>query len=398
MSMDKNKACILSFYPGGGIGVMTKCFLNLLKELNYEVDVYYFAKVWECAREKSVEYEGVKYNRLPYFPTPFISQLNYLLPSLFMERFLKKYDLLFSISGSFHVSLPFVIQRKKHITKIATVYYEEHISKINLKKPKFKYVILTIELLLFRWLNEFIEKILYKSRYNKAILIDSRYTKRHLEKRYGLRNNTFIFPFCINSNIFKPIIKDGRESPLNLPEQYIFSCGRFDDERKNLILLLNAFKLLKRKRTDYKNLKLIIAGFKPLDVRKYYVKHGLDESVVFLGYISEEEKVKWYQNASVFVLPSKQEGLGIVILEAMACGTPVVSTKCGGPESIIEDGVNGIFTEADKETMAKNIIKVLADRDLAQSLVKNGLQTISKRFSKKAALSVLKKAINEAKK
>jgi glycosyltransferase involved in cell wall biosynthesis len=397
MNMDKektgNKACILSFYPGGGMLSMTKCFFNLLKELDYEVDVYYFAKFWECLKEKTTEFEGITYNKLPYFPILFISMLNYLFSSFFLGRFFSKYDLLLSISGSFHVSLPFVVQRRNHITNIATSYYEEHRSKFDFKKINFKKMPLTIELILFRWLGEFVERTLYKSKHNKAVLIDSEYTKALLREKYGLRDNAYVFPYWVNNNIFKPKVREDEEKYSDFSQQYIFSCGRFDDERKNITLLLDAFKLLKRENSSFKNLKLIIAGFKPSDSKKYYIKHHLDGSIVFLGYISDEEKVRYYQNASLFVLPSKQEGLGIVVLEAMACGVPVISTRCGGPESVIEHGVNGIFTEMDKKAMAEDIEKILTDINLAKELIRNGLTTVRKKFSKEAAMSVLEKAI-----
>ena len=388
---EKNRVCILTFYPGGGIAAMTKCFSDLLKGLDYKIDVYYFSKVWECIREKSVDYEGIKYNRLPYFPIPFIPQLNYFLPSLFLRHLFQKYNLMLSISGAFHVSLPFVIQKKKHISKVATTYYEEHISKIDFKNPKFKYVRLMVELKIFRWVNEFIEKALYRSKFNKAILVDSQYTKDYLQNRHGKREDIFIFPFYIDRNIFKPLAKKNRKTQLDLPTQYIFSCGRFDDERKNLVLLLEAFKILKKKSRFHKDLKFLIAGFRPS--RRYYKKYKLDDSVIFLGYVSEKDKVELYQNASIFVLPSKQEGLGVVILEAMACGLPVVSTQCGGPESIIEDGVNGILTEFKAAGMADDIEKILINKDLAEELLINGLKTIKEKFSKDAAIGVLKKAI-----
>jgi glycosyltransferase involved in cell wall biosynthesis len=391
-----NRVCILTVYPRGGTAAMTKCFFSLLKELNYEVDVYYFDKIWSCFKERMKECEAIKYTKLYYLPIPFISQLNYLLSSLFLRNLFKKYNLLLSISGSFHVSLPFVIQRKNHISKVATTYYEERISKIDLKRPRLKYSVLTIELLLFRWLNEYIEKILFKSKYNKSILVDSQYTKDCLQRKYGLRNNILIFPFWVDTNIFKPSIKTCKMLGKNLFERYIFACGRFSDERKNLKLLLKAFNLLKSKNNEFKSLKLIVAGFKPPDIKKFYIKYNVDESVIFLGYISENEKVKYYQNASLFVLPSKQEGLGIVILEAMACGIPVVSTRCGGPESIINDGFNGLLTDVDEKELVHVMKKVLNNDELAQKLIKNGLETIKDRFSEKKALDTLRQAINKA--
>ena len=62
---------------------------------------------------------------------------------------------------------------------------------------------------------------------------------------------------------------------------------------------------------------------------------------------SESEIVGLYQQASAFALPSDEEGLGIVILEAMACGAPVLSTRSGGPAGIIKDGFDGLLVDRD---------------------------------------------------
>jgi glycosyltransferase involved in cell wall biosynthesis len=64
-----------------------------------------------------------------------------------------------------------------------------------------------------------------------------------------------------------------------------------------------------------------------------------------------------YQEAKCFVLPSYEEGFGMVILEAMACGIPVVSTRCGGPNDIVLDGENGYLVDiGDVNAMAEKIL------------------------------------------
>lgn len=368
---------------------MTQCFHGLLKDLGYQIDVFYFVQFWHWLRKEENEFGDIKYRKIPYVPVIFFSQINYLIPSLFLNKLLKKYDLLLSVSGSFHVSLPFAINRKKHISKVATPYYEEHQAKFGPKiRFDLRHVALAIELYVFRPVGELIERFLYRSKYNKAVLMDSEYTKRILAVRHGEREGVYVFPYCVDPDIFKPAL-----TPSVADEPYVFACGRFNDERKNLDLLLRAFSLFRKLGAKSTQTKLMIAGFKPSDERAYAQRYGLGDSVVFLGFVTEAEKVRYYQEASLFVLPSKQEGLGIVVLEAMACGVPVLSTKCGGPESIIEDGINGIFTDMDEQKMAAAMLRVISDPALAQELRKNGLNRVRECFSKEAASKVLKEAI-----
>ena len=70
-----------------------------------------------------------------------------------------------------------------------------------------------------------------------------------------------------------------------------------------------------------------------------------------------------YQRAAVFALPSDDEGLGIVILEAMACGVPVVATRCGGPEDIITDGTDGFLVPRyDAGALASRLVSKKSSR------------------------------------
>ena len=81
--------------------------------------------------------------------------------------------------------------------------------------------------------------------------------------------------------------------------------------------------------------------------------------------------------SDIFVLSSLWEGFGNVIIEAMACGVPVISTKCHGPAEIINDGINGILVPGEHpEAMADAIIRLLKDRRLAEHLINEGYKRI----------------------
>jgi glycosyltransferase involved in cell wall biosynthesis len=93
-----------------------------------------------------------------------------------------------------------------------------------------------------------------------------------------------------------------------------------------------------------------------------------------------------YRQASVFVLPSNEEGLGIVILEAMASGLPVVSTRCGGPDTCVVEGETGyLIPVGDAEALAHRMQVLLEDRALGQWMGKAGRMLVEARFSIEAA-------------
>jgi glycosyltransferase involved in cell wall biosynthesis len=87
------------------------------------------------------------------------------------------------------------------------------------------------------------------------------------------------------------------------------------------------------------------------------------------------------QGCQVFVLPSRSEPFGIVLVEAMACKKPVVSTTAGGIPEIIENQKNGILVEPDDyNALADALLKVLKDVNLRRDLGENGHATLRKRF------------------
>jgi glycosyltransferase involved in cell wall biosynthesis len=140
----------------------------------------------------------------------------------------------------------------------------------------------------------------------------------------------------------------------------ILSVGRFADPRKNVPLLFRAYQLLRQSRTDAP--KLVLAGeTAPSDGDMTLAAElGIAGEIEIHRAVSLERLRELYQTASMFVLSSNEEGLGIVILEAMACGLPVVSTRCGGPETSVIEGVTGYLTPLDDaQVMAERMGELL---------------------------------------
>ena len=110
--------------------------------------------------------------------------------------------------------------------------------------------------------------------------------------------------------------------------------------------------------------------------------------IVFIDEVPQEELVPFYSMADVFVLPSiinetgETEGLGLVLLEAMACQTPVVGSNVGGIQDIIHDGMTGLLAnQKDSNSIAKKINILLSDTHLRQNIINNGLRLVREGYS-----------------
>jgi glycosyltransferase involved in cell wall biosynthesis len=109
---------------------------------------------------------------------------------------------------------------------------------------------------------------------------------------------------------------------------------------------------------------------------------GLTGRVRFHEDVPNAEIVRFFHAASIFVLPSRQEGLGIVVLEAMACGLPVVATRCGGPEDVVVDGATGFLVENDDaDAFAAAISRLLRDPSLGEEMGRNAAKRIHEHYA-----------------
>jgi glycosyltransferase involved in cell wall biosynthesis len=116
-------------------------------------------------------------------------------------------------------------------------------------------------------------------------------------------------------------------------------------------------------------LELVGTGDAEQDYRGQVAALGLTERVAFAGYVPREEIPARYAAAHVFVLPSENEGMSVSTLEAMAAGLPVVVTRTGGTEELVEEGVNGlIFESGDTEALAKHLMHLAGDRALVRTM------------------------------
>jgi len=178
--------------------------------------------------------------------------------------------------------------------------------------------------LLFRGMERFLVKTVYR---NRKLIAVSNAVKNDLVENFGLNhaNIEVIYnPFCVND------IRD--KAQLTVPEipdqRYIIGVGSFTSRKRFDILLRACAKIS----ADH---KLVILGDGPLKdrMRKLAGTLGIDGRVVFAGW--RRNPYPWIRNADLLVLTSDYESFGMVVVEALICDTPVVSTRCFGPEEIM---------------------------------------------------------------
>ena len=158
---------------------------------------------------------------------------------------------------------------------------------------------------------------------------------------------------------------------------FILTVGTVEP-RKNLILLLDAYAAL-RKASDVPH-KLVIAGGKGWlyeGVFRRVEELSLDEDVIFLGFVADQNLPALYSLADVFVFPSLYEGFGLPPLEAMACGTPVITSRTSSLPEVVDEA--GLMVPAnDPDMLAETIGRVLNDPGLGEDLAKRGVSQARK--------------------
>lgn len=229
-----------------------------------------------------------------------------------------------------------------------------------------------------------LEKTLLKS---GNVLALSEYTARTLVEITGSHLLPEVLPMPVGSELFS------MRPEATVPRRIGFT-GRFDDPRKNIGLLLAAMAELKQ--TGESVTALLIAGQPTAEILQQVSQLGLSEQTVFLPRLSRLELATQLQTFDVFVLPSHQEGLCISALEAMSCGIPVVSTRCGGPEEFVITGQTGILVHADPHEMAHAIQSIVNDRALRARLSAGARRMIESRYTLQHAERIFMNAFNSS--
>jgi glycosyltransferase involved in cell wall biosynthesis len=190
----------------------------------------------------------------------------------------------------------------------------------------------------------------------------SQYAKDTIEHFTGVREQIRVIPVGVDGTTFC-LAKDGQRFN---PNQVLF-VG-FPNYTKGLDILLIAFQHLLKRQPEA---RLVLVGgsfykdtrLQEEQLRKLVADLGIADRVEFAGRQPAEEVARYMRESAVMVLPSRRESFGAVLVEALACGTPVVATRCGGPDDIVTDEVGILVPPEDVESLADGIERVLEQRE-----------------------------------
>jgi glycosyltransferase involved in cell wall biosynthesis len=270
------------------------------------------------------------------------------------EKELEGYDYFFAVSGTVIAAHPLALLHKKFVVWAATPYDDDRADRIK-----------TMPLL-----HRLVDRCAQSSMHDIEKTIIQRAASVGAMSRYA-------------QQAYKALAKGSGEhilhigSPVALPdaqslgqtkkEKMILAVGRFDDPRKNSELLFQFFE--KVYAVDHDTTLVVVGNHPPAHIIAKHEHNPAFKSITLMGHMSDEDLHALYASAAVFVITSHQEGLGIVGLEAMAHGVPVVSTDCGGPRDFVLHDTTGFLVPRDDATaMADAVLQILHNNPLHQRL------------------------------
>jgi glycosyltransferase involved in cell wall biosynthesis len=213
--------------------------------------------------------------------------------------------------------------------------------------------------------NKLLQNIYDRSECNIAV---SPYFANFLSEKF--KNKFRYIPNSIDLTIFNPIRKD--ESKI---VRLLHVAHTVPIKQQNF--LLEALKLALESQG---NIHLTIIGDGPelKELKALALKLEIDKHVSFLGRLSNEEVRDWMQQSDIFILTSKKETFGVVLIEAMATGLPCISTKCGGPEGIIINKDLGLLCEQNSEAISSAIVEACSKKYDFKKISTHARKTYSK--------------------
>lgn len=187
---------------------------------------------------------------------------------------------------------------------------------------------------------------------------------KDLQETYKIDRRIIVINNGVDTNFFAP------KERKNMGERYVLYTGRLDS-RKGLVDLIKSAKYVCQ---EYSDIKYVLTG--KGTIKKYLERRindlGLKKNFYFAGFVARPKLLEYYQNATVYVLPSYYEGLPTTLLEAMSCGIPTIATDVKGSSEVITDGETGLLVPPrDPKRLAKAILKLLNDKSLRQQVGSN---------------------------
>ena len=232
-----------------------------------------------------------------------------------------------------------------------------------------------------------------------GIVAISNDTKRDLVERFHVPSKKVTISPCPVPAGFKrieePSLLEDIRVKYGLPNDYILSVGKMEP-RKNIDRLIEAYATIRGRFP----VGLVVAGKRDPAFRDYsdrLMRLGKEEGVIFAGYVDDADLPALYSMAALLAYPSLHEGFGIPLLEAMACGTPVLASGASALPDVAREAA--LFVDpASVESIAGGIETILGDDEVRNRLIRAGyerLRAFDARNAARAVVSLYKKVLSQ---
>lgn len=367
----------------GGVGRLVRYFYDRCEAVGFEPEILHYAsfkkrphlsvslanfskvKFSQSLGSERYQFEGMRARAIgAYFPE---WEPNRISMNSRWKRELQEFDAFFLITGSAHVGYPFVKAQVPFVSWVSATVDEDR--RARLERPAS--FAERLEKISLGAIKRSERAVLRRS---ARVLAVSEDTKKHLTEFLGARKPIDVFPFPVNTEIFTA--KD-REYSVIKPR--VLFVGRAGDARKNITLFFDAVRQV-RQQESFPPIAFTVVSTLDLSpsVREKY--SDVLPHVEFATDITDAQLVELYRTSTALVITSEQEGLGIAAMEALSCGTPVISTRCGGPETFLTESC-GFFTGFTAEEIAGRIVAIASNEELFERLGRYGSAHIEKNFS-----------------
>lgn len=293
------------------------------------------------------------------------------LDFLSLNYSVKKCNDILQDSDILHVFIPFLL----NIPNVPVVSHFHHPQKIRNFK-EYLYVPTS--------------RYLWKKTYGKsdAVISVSKYSARYLTKIGIPPNKIFVVSNGVDTEKFHPNVDTSELKNRFSSNNILLYVGPIT-QRKGLIYLI---KSMPRILSEHKDTILVLVGEgdQERNLKKLSNELGISRKVIFEGFVPEDQLPIYYNACDLFVFPSLQEGFGIVLAEAMACGKTVVASNTTAIPEVVGDA--GILVEPrNPDTLAEAVIELLSDEHKRKRLERKAIKRVHENFTWSAVVNKLLK-------
>lgn len=301
---------------------------------------------------------------------------HYAAPLDQWKKALSNYRYFFAVSATPLAAHPLALLNKRYPLWACTTYDEDRKQRAqNMKGLRF-----LIDRLAHPFMVQEEKNILEKAAHIWAMSI---YSKKEFEKiSDNINKHITICP--------QPILAPKYNG--NKDKNLIIAVGRFSDPRKNIGMLLNTYKIIQQ---ALPKASLHIIGKQPTNQQLKPFRSIINScNITFSGSVERKQLEQYYAKAALSLVTSYQEGFGIACLEALAYGTPVVATRCGGVEDFVIPNKTGVLVDIDDHTsMASQAISLLKNNEMWAKFSHNGVNLVANNFSKQRVHSLFQQGL-----